>query len=66
MSVALCGAWVLAAEGRAGEARAAARLATDMAERDRLPWWLLRALEAVDEPATLAGRAAIAASLGLP
>ena len=65
-SAALCRSWVLGAEGRTDASRAAAREAIEAAERDRVPWWILRALEAEDDPATLARRAELAAALGLP
>ena len=65
-SVALCRAWVLAAEGRVDEGRGAAREAADLAELERLPWWLLRALEAEGDPASLERRRSLALSLGLP
>jgi hypothetical protein len=57
---------VLDAEGRADEARAAARVAIEVADRDGVPWWLLRALQAEDDPATIDRRGELAATLGLP
>jgi hypothetical protein len=65
-SAALCRAWVLTAEGRREAGVIAARDALAGAERDVIPWWILRALDAEDDPATLERRRALREGLGLP
>jgi hypothetical protein len=64
-SIALCRAWLLQAQGREAEAVGQAGTAVRLAMDADAPWWLFRALEVEDDPATRDRRREMRTSLGV-